>query len=430
MALFKKILLVKPPECSLLNFGTFSLGVLAAAVRHLADAEILDATNLTLEETITRIIALKPDLIGLTAMGIPSVEPVQQFVKRLKEEKIECSIVVGGHGATMLPEPILEAGADMVVFGEGELTFAEIVSEGLKPGTPGTIMKVDGSTRKGQTRPLIWPMDGLEFPARDLMPPPPTGIYLMETSRGCPHKCLFCETTRFYGTRWRPFSPERVVMEIKKLIDEYDAWIIHIADDNFTASSARVKKICELLRGETLPAFFMVSARADDLIADPELLPLLAEARFLRISVGIDTLDPQVAKEVDKPISLEIYKEAFKRMRDLGIFSIGSLIVGLPGETEEARRRGVEYAVEAAPDSAYFLPFLPQPGLALPKNKNYIGYNSDPVDIEDSRKYSAEFFYHPNIQANLKKLSESDEIQGLLARTALTRKGQPTSSDL
>jgi len=166
------------------------------------------------------------------------------------------------------------------------------------------------------------------------------------------------------------------------------------------------------------------------LIADPELLPLLAEARFLRISVGIDTLDPQVAKEVDKPISLEIYKEAFKRMRDLGIFSIGSLIVGLPGETEEARRRGVEYAVEAAPDSAYFLPFLPQPGLALPKNKNYIGYNSDPVDIEDSRKYSAEFFYHPNIQANLKKLSESDEIQGLLARTALTRKGQPTSSDL
>jgi hypothetical protein len=77
----------------------------------------------------------------------------------------------------------------------------------------------------GPFQELIRPMDSLQPPARDLMPPPGDGIHLMETSRGSPHSCDFCETTRLYGRSWRPHSPERVAAEVIRLVEGHDAVI-------------------------------------------------------------------------------------------------------------------------------------------------------------------------------------------------------------
>lgn len=421
----KKVLLVKPPEKSLFNFGTFSLGVLAAAIRYDAAVKIIDATDMPLHEATTKVLTHEPSIIGITVMGMQSVLPCVDFIKYLKMQELHfgdgmsqhASIIVGGHGATMVPAPLLQAGADYVVVGEGEVTFQEIIERGLGNNIPGTARLVDGSVNFGPARTLITPLDRLRPPARNLMPSPPNGVHLMETSRGCPHDCFFCETTRFNGRRWRPLSPERVVDDIKRLVDEGDAWVIHFADDNFAASTKRLKSICEMLQGESLPAFFMASARADDLVADPELLPLMAASRMLRITVGIETLDLDLAKMVGKPIAPDIYFKAFTKMRELGIFSIASLIVGLPGETRRAREKALDLAVEVGPDSAHFLPFQPQPGIPLSEKRN--GYDPDPMDIRDAELYNRLFFQHPTVQARLKAMAKRSNIQGLLARSSL-----------
>ncbi|MGE5342816.1 MAG: B12-binding domain-containing radical SAM protein [Candidatus Omnitrophota bacterium] len=411
------VVLVKPPEISRLNFGTFSLGVLAAAIRPMARVTLIDATTLTIPEAVARVAALSPDLVGLTAMGYRSIPPVAEFIRLFKERGTEASILAGGHGASMSPELILDAGADGVVLGEGESTFQEILNRGIQPGIPGTLVRVNGETIQGPPRPLIFPLDNLDFPDRELMPPALDGVYLMETSRGCPHDCQFCETTRFYGRRWRPKSADRVIREVQDLIHRHDAWIIHFADDNFSASTERVKEICEKLKDQALPAFFMVSARADDLFKDPELLPRMAEARILRVSVGIETLDPDTAGAVGKTITMDVYQHVFNRMRELGIFSIASLIVGLPGETPEARSGAVELCVQACPDSAHFLPFLPQPGIPLSQNRT--SFDTDPRDARDADRFNFEFFNHPRIKQNLETLARKDDIQGMLARAAL-----------
>lgn len=419
----EKILLIKPPERSFFNFGTFSLGVLTAAVRDLAKVIIIDATEMSLAEAAQKVREQAPALVGVTAMGMQSVLPVADFTRYLKSEGLRTGkmaaipVVVGGHGASMVPKPLLEAGADCVVMGEGEKTFREIVNQGLKPGIKGTAWLKNGDLQFGPARPLIATLDHLQPPSRDLMPSPPNGVHLMETSRGCPHNCFFCETTRFNGRRWRPHSPERVVQEIRRLVDEHDAWIIHFADDNFAASTERVKKICRLLRNENLPAFFMASARADDLVADPELLPLMAETRMLRITVGIETLDPDLAAKSGKPIAPEIYRQAFDTMRSLGIFSIASLIVGLPGETPLARQQTMDLTVDVGPDSAHFLPFQPQPG--IPMAAGLDGHDAEPADIRDAAECNRIFFHHPTVQARLKKAAEQDDIHGLLARSSL-----------
>jgi radical SAM superfamily enzyme YgiQ (UPF0313 family) len=401
------------------DLGTFSLGVLAAAVRDLARITIMDGRGMSLPEIAAEVRRHRPTLIGITAMDILAAEPARALIGALRATAPADGppIIMGGHGASGLPERMLEAGADAVVVGEGERTLADILEHGLRPGRPGVVMTVDGETVSGPPQEPIVPLDALNPPARDLMPEPALGIHMLETSRGCPHQCAFCETTRFHGTLWRPQSPSRVAGEVRRLVEEYDAWVILIADDNFTASPTRVKRICELLQALPLPATFIVAARADDLVRDPDLLPAMAETRMLRLQVGVETLDPASAALAGKPIAEEVYAEAFRRMRELGMFSIASLIVGLPGETPESRARAVDRCVAVLPDSAIFLPLQPMPGTPVADRTGV--YTPDPAADADALRFTQAFWEHPTVRRNLETAARGDDVRALLAQSAL-----------
>ncbi len=421
-----RIVLVKPPERSAFNFGTFSLAALAGAVRDIADVRIEDATALDLDHAVRKVLSGGPDLIGITAMGMESVEPVARLVRQLKAARPPVPVVCGGHGATCLPANLIESGADAVVIGEGEATFHTMLESGIRPGSPGTVCRVDSRLVVGPPQQLVFPLDRLVPPARDLMPASPDGVHLMETSRGCPHACGFCETTRFYQRRWRPFSAERVAAEVARLVEDYGAWVIHFADDSFAANPARVLEICRALEGKPLPAFFMASARADDLLAHADLLPAIASVRILRISVGVETLNSDSARQIGKAISPHAYRTAFERMRELGMFSVASLIVGLPGESAADRAQAVGLAVETGPDSAHFVPFQPLPGVPLAVK----GAKVRPEDICDARAFTSAFFRHPRVQARLQAAVRRGGIAGMLASGAIEKHSEVSGSAL
>ena len=79
----KKVVLVKPPESSSFNFGTFSLAVLASAVRDKADVTIIDATDRSINDTVNTIGSLSPHILGITAMGLTSVGPVKLLIEAI-----------------------------------------------------------------------------------------------------------------------------------------------------------------------------------------------------------------------------------------------------------------------------------------------------------------------------------------------------------
>ncbi len=413
------VVLVKPPEQSRFNFGTFSLGVLAASIRDLAVIHILDATHLSFDAAVDKIEALEPDWVGITTMALSSLPPATKLIKSLKARRPQASIVVGGHGASMMPRIPLEAGADAVVAGEGESAFRRLMEEGIEPDSPGVIRLIDGALEAGPRPPPIRPLDQLSPPARDLMPMPDNQVHLMETSRGCPHACRFCETTRFYGRRWRYHSPQRVAEEVWRLVCELGAWIIEITDDNFGASRRRVLQICERLHNRELPAVFLLSARADDLLARPELLPAMARARMLRISVGVETLSPRLARSTGKFIALETYQALFDRMRDLGMFSVASFIVGLPGESAEERERTLELALSAAPDSAQFVPFYPFPG--VPLAEKHPGPNPAPEAITAAARLTAAFYHADEVRSRLDRAARGGDIRASFAQGTLEK---------
>ncbi|MGD2248169.1 MAG: radical SAM protein [Candidatus Methanofastidiosia archaeon] len=409
-----KVVLVKPPEHSPLNFGTFSLAVVGAAIRDSADITILDFTNTSIDQAVTKTIEHTPDIVGVTTMGRTSVEPTCAYVEMLRKY-YPGIIVVGGHGATMMPHPVLHAGATAVVLGEGETTLKEIVNTGIKDTIKGLALLRDGHVVKTPVRPLIEPLDNIPEPARDLAGPPPQGIGLVETSRGCPYKCLFCEASRFYHGIWRPHSPNRVVKDIQNVVSS-GATIVHIVDDNFTVDPKRVLHICEALENKGLPLFFYFSARSDDLL-HPGLIPALARAHFLRAGIGIETLEPELAHFIGKPISFDIHKKACTALRKAGIFTVASFITGLPGETDDMRKRCVELAVKVGCDAAQFVPFQPLPGTPLEKGTG----EPEAWAKKAAAQYTNEFRRHPSVVSRLLESGHEYTVRGMLARNTLAK---------
>ncbi|WP_456474398.1 B12-binding domain-containing radical SAM protein [Candidatus Pyrohabitans sp.] len=413
-----RVTLVKPPEHSKLNFGSFSLAVLAAAVRDIAEVKILDATNLTIVDAVREVLKTKPELVGVTTMGLASIGPAAVFLNALRSAGFKGVLIAGGHGATMSPKALLERGADAVVYGEGELTFREVLLRGVSEYVRGLFLLRNGSLLKTPPRPLIQPLDNLPEPARDLTGSPPNGVALLETSRGCPHGCTFCAATRFHGRMWRARSPELVARDVRHLVVRHRAAIIEITDDNFTASPERALRICELLQNEPLPLFFLFSARSDDLLRHPALVPALAKAHFLRATIGVETVAPKLAQSIRKPITFEQHQRAFAALRDAGIYTVASFIVGLPGETEEIRRGCVDAAVELGADAVRFVPFQPLPGTPMERGTG----EPEPWCVEAAAKFTREFERHPKVLSRLLDAAEEPTVRGMFARAGLRRR--------
>ncbi|MCW4029409.1 MAG: B12-binding domain-containing radical SAM protein [Candidatus Bathyarchaeota archaeon] len=407
-----RVTLVKPPEQARLNFGTFSLAVLASAVTDIADVNILDATYLSMQDSVAAILNQKPDVVGITTMSLQSVDKVALLVQSIRQKGFMGKIVAGGHGASMLPLPVLQSGADVVVYGEGEETFRELLQNGFSEQIQGIYFLKDGTLQKTPPRNLV-DIEKLKAPARNLCPKVDDDIFLLETSRGCPHSCSFCETSRFFFCTWRGKSPHKVVEEIKGIVND-GAVAIQIADDNFTANPKRVIEICRLLKDQPLPLFFMFSARTDDLLKEPALIGALAEGNFLRATIGVETLVPQIAKSIGKPIDFSQHKQAFNKLRKAGIFSVASFIVGLPAETEAMRAQYVEWAVELA-DSAVFLPFQPFPGTPMEAKV------SEPEDwcVRCAEELTLAFRRHPVALERLGLAAQESTVRGMLARVTL-----------
>ena len=316
----------------------------------------------------------------------------------------------------MYPAILLFAGADAVVAGEGEGALRAILARkgaGLQ-AIPGVFFVEQGIIRH---QPGVLPaveLDLLPPPARDLIPLPSSGVHLMETSRGCPHRCMFCETSRFYQHAWRAFSPAKTAREAARLVEEYDARVILFADDNSAASSSHILKLARLLQNGPQPVFFMASARVDELVTDARIIPALAAAGISRIAVGVETLQPNHATMLGKHLSPSLCRELFDRMHSHGMYSVASFIVGLPGERSEFRRRMVEAAVATGTDSATFVPFCPLPTKPFPVRTEVVTPREQ--DEIDAAQFTSDFFTHSDVIARRRRAMREHSIRGMIAR--------------
>jgi len=351
------------------------------------DAEIQSASH---EDVVREAVNFSPDLIGITT-NTCVFDSVTQVISLLKEKLSRVPVILGGPHVSALPNrSLIETKADLVVIGEGELTFGEVVGQIKNKENNWGVIKglayrdYSGEVKINPPRELMTNLDMLPFPARDLVDnslysPAPTkrvglGLStLISTSRGCPFNCGFCGAQTVWTRRIRMRSPESVVAEIEECVRKYGVRLFNFADELFTSDKKRVADTCQLINRHSLKIRWVCSARAQNL--DFETLKIMKQAGCHEISFGIESGNRDILKRIDKGINLDEALRIIKLTKKAGIATHASYILGYIGETEETIKDTISFAKELNTAVAAFFIASPLPGTRLYKEaleNNYI----------------------------------------------------------
>ncbi len=315
----------------------------------------------------------QPDWVGMTAVTaqIINTHRIAGIIKRVSPRS---KVVIGGVHATAMPDEVLrDDSVDFVIRGEGEIPFFELVSA-KAPETIGGLSYRGGNPlqpiRHNQLAEPLQDLDALPTPAYHLicfdLYKPAVGAYRrlpsinMTMTRGCPGKCTFCNSAE---TALRTRSAEHVVNEIQKLQVRYGIREVSFYDDTLTIFKPQVARMCELIVERGIDLTWSCFARTD--CVSPPLLAKMRAAGCHQILFGIESADPDILRNIRKPIDIEQTRKAVRMVQDAGIAVRAAFMFGNPGETVETMRRTIDFAKHLDPDIALFNITTPYPGTQM-----------------------------------------------------------------
>lgn len=279
--------------------------------------------------------------------------------RALKEGIPDIKTILGGVHVSGSPiSSMKESGFDYGVIGEGEETLLELVQLIEDGGSPedvrGIVFRDGEEIRMTQRRPFIKNLDYLPFAARHLFPirryrPQPNDEHglpklSMQTSRGCPYHCLFCDKSTF-GNLWRPFSPEYVAEEMEEIVKRHGAKDIALLDSTFTVSESRVMAVTSAIKRKGLhkKVTWTCAARAN--ICTRPLLEELKSAGCWRVRIGVESGNESVLRFIRKEITREQVRDVVTWADEIGLQPKGFFMIGHLTDTEETIRETMEFAL-------------------------------------------------------------------------------------
>ncbi|MFX1444676.1 MAG: B12-binding domain-containing radical SAM protein, partial [Promethearchaeota archaeon] len=282
------------------------------------------------------------DLVGVTCMTF-SLRLVLNICKLAKKNGIQT--LLGGFHPTLDSSVIDKFDCiDMIVRGEGEITFKELLSGKPKKEILGLSYRENGKVYHNPDRPFVKNLDELPFPRNDLVDPRPyhylwIRAWVCESSRGCPFSCKFCCVTKFYKRTYRTKSPERVIKELMQVPLKTN--LVFFVDDNFTMNKKRIMRICKLLQKTHLNEHLLLvcQSRVDDIANNPDMVEEMHKSGFVCFFIGFESFKQIALDRMKKGYTLDKVKKCIKICHENGIMVFGSFIIGNIGETKEDTRK-------------------------------------------------------------------------------------------
>ncbi|KPJ89903.1 MAG: hypothetical protein AMJ53_15295, partial [Gammaproteobacteria bacterium SG8_11] len=240
----------------------------------------------------------------------------------------------------------------------------------------------DGSITVNSPRPMIHDLNILPFPAWDLLPNFPNAYphnaletkrlpaASIITSRGCPHKCTFCDRA-VYGSVVRHHSAEYTLEMIRHLKSNYGIKDLMIVDDNFLLDKKKLFYICDKIIEENMDLKWYCLSHVKFMTEDR--LRKIKEAGCWIMEVGIESGCERILRLLRRTTPKSQIADAIKRAKKNGIKIKGNFIFGLPTETKESLEETIQFAT-SIDISLFQQSFLTiWPGCELSENADQYG---------------------------------------------------------
>jgi radical SAM superfamily enzyme YgiQ (UPF0313 family) len=347
-----------------------------------AEMEVIESRSRNVDEFVQRVEAYDPDIVGASTY-VWSFSAFLEVARRLKARRPERTIVFGGPSARPAMFDLssyrdARPSVDALVLGDGEQFIRDVVRlkdhsraglatlPGLAVNTPDGFVPTGAPVR-------LENLDDYPSPYELGMGPPGWSGQL-ETFRGCPVACRFCQ----WGDPWqtaRAFSADYLTRQLEgfraaKLTNVFlvDAGLNLNASAfrNLVAAEERTSVLSELaFRGALYPT-----------LLKPMHVEFLHRIHVEELSLGIQSFEPETLRMVDRPFDERRFAEV---MRELTPFnSIVEIILGLPGDGPAAFRRTLDRAMEvSARVRVYRCLVLPDALMTRPHPGTFMRYDED-----------------------------------------------------
>jgi len=325
------------------------------------NVEVFDSTFASRQELWALLRQGPPSIIGVYAnlMTRPNAVEILQVAKEAGWR----TIVGGPEPGAYIPE-YLDAGADVVVIGEGEVTLEELVPA-LKSRSVEALQQIDGIAFRApegavvQTKPRqqIKDIDAQPWPARESIDLERyvgvwrehhgMGSVSLITARGCPYHCRWC-SHEVFGKTHRRRKPALVADELEWLINRYQPQMTWMADDVFTIHHGWLFQYAAELRRRGLKLPFECISRADRL--NPQVIETLAEMGCFRVWIGSESGSQRILDAMERGVTVEQVQSAVSLCRSAGIQTGMFLMWGYEGEELPDVLATIEHVKKTEPD--------------------------------------------------------------------------------
>jgi radical SAM superfamily enzyme YgiQ (UPF0313 family) len=276
------------------------------------------------------------DIIGLTGMTVQR----DRMLEILVELRARGAFVVVGGPWISVAEGWFEEGLiDVIFVGEAEETWPTFLDDWAQGRH---VARYEQAEKTDMSR--------VTMPRYDLVPFREYAMGCVQTSRGCPYQCEFCDIIVIFGRRPRVKSAEQVVAEVDSQY-RLGAHVIFLVDDNFIGNKKAAKVILRALiawqQTHGYPLAFFTEASLD-LAEDDELMRLMAEAGLVAVFIGIESPDEEALRETKKYQNVRgSLLERVHRVQDAGLEVYAGMIVGFDSDDAGVFERQFEFLSQA-----------------------------------------------------------------------------------
>lgn len=373
--------------------------------------------------------------LGVTVLTGAPINDAVEATRKVKKRFPGITTVWGGWHPSLFPDQTLEENAvDIVVAGQGEISFKallkEVAGEKNFGSVKGLYFKKDGTVTNTVAQPMI---DINKFPKHNYDLIEVEKYFKLKgrkqldyiSSQGCRFRCTFCADPIMYKRGWYGFSAERMGTELEELWKKYKFDDVNFQDETFFTYEERVKEIAEEFLKRKLKFTWFGTMRADQGARMSDAVFKLCKRSGLRkVMIGVEAGSQQMMNWMKKDIKIEQVYHSAQKCLDNGIAVIFNMILGFPHETKESideTLRVSRVLRKMSPDfelgMAYFKPYpgnaiadqLLQEGYNFPKGLSewakfdYLGSSSDWITKEQFRQIEL-FKFFQRVAWNRRKI--------------------------